>query len=136
MFMVCSQRRNTAARGRSIASRGYVEANVMGGEAESGLSGPRHRFHFVPDSWVTLSLLLQGAGGVDAVENEFGDGRAPSLRRPPAGGRSHDGPVPGVRHIAHDRVQDLYPLQGARLSGSDRPLTAADPVRQPAPPPG
>ena len=40
--------------------------------------------------------------------------------------------VPGVRHIAQDRLQDLRPLQGARAGGPDRPLAAAGALRQPA----
>jgi hypothetical protein len=34
---------------------------------------------------------------VDAVESEFGDGRAPSLCRPPVGRGGHDGRLPGFR---------------------------------------
>ena len=40
--------------------------------------------------------------------------------------------VPGVRHLAQDRLQDLRPLQGARAGGADRSLAAAGALRQPA----
>ena len=40
--------------------------------------------------------------------------------------------VPGVRHLAQDRLQDLRPLQGARARGADRPLAPAGALRQPA----
>jgi len=50
---------------------------------KQSVSDPRHRFHFVPDTWVTLSRTVYGRG-VDAVESEFGGGRAPSLRGPQA----------------------------------------------------
>src|SRR5260370_3992666 len=72
------------------------------------------------------------AGGVDAVESEFGYGRTPSLCCPPAGGRGHDGRVPGFRRIAQDRLQDFRSLQGARAGGPDRSLQAAGPLCQSA----
>src|SRR6266536_2720584 len=77
----------------------------------------------------TFRLL---AGGVDAVESEFGDGGTPALCRPPAGRGSHDGRVPGVRHLPQDRLQGLRPLQRARACGPERPLAPAGPLRQPA----
>jgi hypothetical protein len=39
------------------------------------------------------------AGGVDAVESEFGDGRALSLCRPSAGRGGHDRRLPRVRRV-------------------------------------
>jgi transposase InsO family protein len=66
------------------------------------------------------------------VDSEFGDGGTPALCRPPAGRREHDGGVPGVRHIAQDRLQDFRPLQGARACRPDRSLAAAGAIRQPA----
>src|SRR6266568_2141538 len=77
----------------------------------------------------TFRLL---AGGVDAVESEFGDGGTPALCRPPAGRGSHDGRVPGVRHLPQDRLQGFRPLQRARACGPERPLAPAGPLRQPA----
>src|SRR6266700_834217 len=53
----------------------------------------------------TFRLL---AGGVDAVESEFGDGGTPALCRPPAGRGSHDGRVPGVRHLP-PKGEKCYP---------------------------
>ena len=56
-----------------------------------------------PETWVTERTGHMGntfrfrAGGVDAVESEFGRGGASSFRSPCSGGRSPDGPVPGVR---------------------------------------
>jgi hypothetical protein len=57
------------------------------------MSGPRHCYQFPVSHrgctpfrtghMVTLSRTFY-ARGVDAVESEFGDGRAPSFRRPPA----------------------------------------------------
>jgi hypothetical protein len=47
-------------------------------------------------------------GGVNAMESEFGDGRAPSFCRPPAGRGANDGPVPGVRHIAAAGALQVY----------------------------
>ena len=40
--------------------------------------------------------------------------------------------LPGVRHLAQDRLQDLQPLQGAWARGAERPLAAAGALRQPA----
>jgi hypothetical protein len=59
------------------------------------------------------------AGGVDAVESEFGDGRAPAFCRPRAGWRGDDGRLSGVRHLAQNRLQNLPPLPGARAGGPD-----------------
>jgi hypothetical protein len=39
---------------------------------------------------------------------------------PPAGRRGDDGCVPGVRHLAQDRLQDFRSLQGARPRGAER----------------
>src|SRR5436309_14752443 len=81
--------------------------------------------HVRPETWVTLRTGHMGntfrlwAGGVDAVESEFGNGRAPLLCRPAAGRRGHDGHVPGVRDIPQDRLQDIRPLQGARARSPD-----------------
>src|SRR5438270_1615102 len=72
------------------------------------------------------------AGGVDAVESEFGDGGTPALCRPPAGRGGDDGHVPRVRHLPQDRLQDFRPLQRARACGPDRPFAAAGALRQPA----
>src|ERR1700692_4018603 len=98
----------------------------------SVLSGRRRGSHFVPDTWVTLFAFLQ-AGGVDAVESEFGYGRTPSLCRPPAGRGGDDGRLPGVRRIPQDRLQDFRSLQGARAGGAERPLETAGALCQPAP---
>src|SRR6266480_2901955 len=75
--------------------------------------------------------LLQ-AGGVDAVESEFGDGRTPSVCRPPAGRRRYDGRMPGFRRVAEDRLQDFRSLQGARPGGPERSLQAAGTLCQSA----
>src|SRR6266851_9993257 len=92
-----------------------------------------------PETWVTFRTGHLGytfrffqAGGVDAVESEFGYGRTPSLCCPPAGGRGHDGRVPGFRRIAQDRLQDFRSLQGARAGGPERSLQAAGPLCQSA----
>src|SRR5579863_2264755 len=82
-----------------------------------------HGLHFLP---------FLRAGGVDAVEREFGDGRAPSFCRPSIGRRGDDGYVPGVRHITQDWLQNLRPLQGARARGLDGPLTSPRALCQPA----
>ena len=49
-----------------------------------------------------------------------------------AGRRGDDGAVPGVRHLAQDRLQDLRPLQGTWPRGPERSLAAAGALRQPA----
>src|SRR5579862_3677459 len=71
------------------------------------------------------------AGGVDAVEREFGDGRAPVLCWPPAGRRGDDGSLSGIRHLAQDRLQNLRSLQGAWARSADRPDAAAGALCQP-----
>jgi hypothetical protein len=38
----------------------------------------RDRRHFVPKTWVTLFAFVRPAGGVDAVDRDLRDGRAPS----------------------------------------------------------
>src|SRR5205807_10386337 len=81
-----------------------------------------------PETWVTFRTGHMGdtfrfrAGGVDAVESEFGNGRAPSFRRSAPGWRADDPDVSGVRHLAQDRLQDLRALYGARARGPQRPL--------------
>src|SRR5712664_2235596 len=65
------------------------------------------------------------AGGVDAVDGEFGDGRTPALCGPPAGRGGDDGRVPGFRRIAQDRLQDFRSLQGTRAGGPERSLKAS-----------
>ena len=47
------------------------------------------------------------AGGVDAVERDFGDGGTSTIYCPAAGGRRHERCVPGVRHLAQDRLQNF-----------------------------
>src|SRR5262249_11047061 len=66
------------------------------------------------ETWVTLrtghmgnTFRLLWAGGVDAVESEFGDGGAPAVCRPAVGRGDNDGRMPGFRHFAEDRLQDL-----------------------------
>ncbi|VTZ28615.1 hypothetical protein MPC4_160025 [Methylocella tundrae] len=44
---------------------------------------------------------------VDAVEGEFGHGRAPALCRPASGGRGDERCLRGVRHFTQDRLQNL-----------------------------
>src|SRR6516162_8632517 len=67
-----------------------------------------------PETWVTHRTGHMGntfrpfwAGGVDAVESEFGDGGAPAVCRPAVGRRDDDGRMSGFRDIAEDRLQDL-----------------------------
>src|SRR5215472_4792616 len=91
-----------------------------------------------PETWVTFRTGHMGntfrllAGGVDAVESEFGDGGAPALCRPPVGRGGDDGRVPRVRHIPEDRLQNLRSVQGARAGRPQRPLTPTSALRQPA----
>jgi len=67
------------------------------------------------------------AGGVDAVESEFGDGRTPALCCPPAGWGGHDGGLPGIRHIPQDRLQISIVNGLAALSDrSRRPVRYAN----------
>src|ERR1700730_8481842 len=55
-------------------------------------------------------LAFLQAGGVDAVESEFGDGRTPSLCRPPAGMSSYlEGAAP--------RPQASWAIDGPRARG-------------------
>src|SRR5215471_11264580 len=80
--------------------RSETRANPVGGERL--------------ETWVTLrtghmgnTFRLLWAGGVDAVESEFGDGGAPAVCRPAVGRGDNDGRMPGFRHFAEDRLQDL-----------------------------
>src|SRR3984957_12805373 len=70
------------------------------------------------------------AGGVDAVESEFGDGRTPAFCRPAAGRGGDDGRLPGFRRLAQDRLQDFRPLQEYGLEAltnrSRRPVRYAN----------
>ena len=92
-----------------------------------------------PGTWVTertghmgYTFRLLAAGGVDAVEREYGHGRTSAFRRPTAGGGADDGALPGVRHLAEDRAQALRPLQGARAGGAGRPAAATGAGGEPA----
>src|SRR5690606_18179479 len=70
--------------------------------------------HERPETWVTLctghmgntSRMRSHAGGVDALEGVFSDGRAHALRRPVARGRADERDLPRVRHLSQDRLQD------------------------------
>src|SRR2546430_16988116 len=70
-----------------------------------------------PETWVTFRTGHMGdtfrfrAGGVDAVESGFGNGRAPSFRRSAPGWRADDPDVSGVRHLAHGQPQGLQLVQ-------------------------
>src|SRR5213075_2996556 len=65
------------------------------------------------------------AGGGDAREGVFGDGRTSALRGPPARGRSHVRSRPRVRHLPQDRLQDPQSLQGVWARSPVRPLQTA-----------
>src|ERR1700685_797541 len=50
------------------------------------------------------------AGGVDAVESEFGDGRTAAVCCPPAGRGGHNGRLPGIRALtAARRIKPTSP---------------------------
>ena len=66
------------------------------------------------------------------MEREYGHGGTSSLRRAAAGGGADDGAVPGVRHLAEDRPQDLRAVEGARAGGDRRPAAQARTGREPA----
>jgi hypothetical protein len=70
------------------------------------------------------------AGGVDAVESEFGDGRTPALCGPLAGWGGDDGSLPGFRHFPQNRLQDFdrYRAHGleALSDRSRRPVRYAN----------
>jgi transposase InsO family protein len=80
------------------------------------------------------TFRLFWAGGVDAVESEFGDGGAPTVRRPGVGRRGNDGCVPGFRDIPEDRLQDFnrYREHGleALTDRSRRPVRYANQLPQ------
>jgi hypothetical protein len=75
-----------------------------------------HGLHFSP---------LFGGGGVDAVERKYGHGGMVSFRHPTLGRRVDGGAVPGVRHLAQDRAQDLHAVQGVRARSLARPVAPA-----------
>ena len=55
----------------------------------------------------------------NAVEREFCRGGAPAVCVSSSGRRGDERCVPGVRHLAQDRLQDLRSLQGAWSRGPD-----------------
>ncbi len=59
-------------------------------------------------------------------------GRAGEVHRPAARRGDDVGAVPGVRHLAQDRLQDPRALPRLRGGGADRPLAPTLPARQPA----
>jgi hypothetical protein len=95
-----------AAKNSQMA--GGIHFQVSQGPAREQTRFDKEFSAFVrPETWVTFrtghmgnTFRLLRAGGVDAVESEFGRGRAPSLYRPPPGRRGDDGCLPGVRHIS------------------------------------
>src|SRR5207237_1118516 len=105
--------------GKSLGGQGSLQrvrptCPVRSGYLSGNLSGwrlPRFRKYCErPETWVTFRTGHMGdtfrfrAGGVDAVESEFGNGRAPSFRRSAPGWRADDPDVSGVRHLAQDRL--------------------------------
>src|SRR6266446_2112841 len=116
------EQRTLATANQHFQSRG----SVAEGHRSYGFCAMSHRRRMFerrerPETWVTFrtghmgnTFRLLRAGGVDAVESEFGDGRAPSLCGPPGGWRGHDGRLPRFRHIAQDRLQifDRYKEHG------------------------
>src|SRR5919197_1281130 len=115
-------------------------AIAMKDGAPFGLAGIWENWNVRPETWVTFrtghmgntSRLDSQVGGADALEGEFGNGRAPAFCRPPPGRGDDDRCVPRVRHLAQDRLQDFRPLQGARAGSPERPLAPAGALRQPA----
>lgn len=71
----------------------------------------------------TFSFDAAREGGRDAMEGEFGYGRTYAFCSPFGGRRTDVGYVPGIRHIAQNRLQDIRPLQRMRSPGAGRPAS-------------